>query len=59
MMHLFIVSHKISQDKLSDHEFDETNVKFIQISCGEAVLFKSRTVFVHCEYNNKIEVAGV
>ena len=37
IMHLFPLSHKIAQEKLSDHEFDETNVKFIQISCGEAI----------------------
>ena len=27
--------------------------------CREAVLFKSRTVFGHCEYKNKIDTAGV
>ena len=49
MMHVFPGSHKIDQEKFSDHEFDETNVKFIQISRGEAVLFKSRTLFGHCK----------
>ena len=32
MMHVFPGSHKIATDKLSDHKFDETKVKFIQIS---------------------------
>ena len=40
MMHVFTGSHKIAQYKFSEHEFDETKAKFIQISCGEAVLFK-------------------
>ena len=56
IMHLFPGSHKISQEKFLDHEFDKTNIKFIQISHGEAVLFNSRTVFVHCEYNKKFMV---
>ena len=55
MMHVFPGYHKIAQEKMSDHEFDETYVQFIQISCGDAVLFKSRTEFGHCEYNNKIK----
>ena len=59
MMHVFSGSQKISQVKFSDHEFDETKVKFIQISRGEAVLFKSRTLFGHFEYNSKVDSAGV
>ena len=59
MLRAFPGSHKISKDKLSDHEFDETKVKFIQISCGEAVIFKSRTLFGHCEYNNKVDAAAM
>ena len=59
MMHAFPGSHKIAHDKLSEYKFDETKVNFIQISCGEAVLFKSRTVFGHFDYNNKVDAAEV
>ena len=45
MMHAFPGSQKISQEKFSEHEFDETKVKFIQIYCGEAV-FKSLGLYL-------------
>ena len=59
MMHAFPGSHKIAQDKFSEYDFDETKFNFIQIYCGEAVLFKSRTLFGHWEHNNKVDAAGV
>ena len=58
MMHVFPVSYKIAWDKFLEHEFDEEDVKFIQISRGEAVLFKSSTVFGLCCYNNIINDIG-
>ena len=58
MMHVLTGSQKIAQDKLSEQESDKEQVNFIRISCGESVLFKFRTVFVHCMYNNKSKPLG-